>query len=196
MGRLIKHIPNLMTMTNLALGMWSISLLIHQNNPIRAAMLILLGAVIDFFDGNLARKLNVVSDMGKQLDSFADIITFGVAPVVLINHIYAEHSFSTLVWLASMVFIVAGAYRLARFNTMDFSKHFLGLPIPVAGGALTVYTLLQPIWIKHFQIPVYPKITALFLILLSIMMASKKKINRNWRPRNTLSAKNQNGYHK
>jgi len=168
-------------MTNLALGMWSISLLIHENNPRRAAILILLGAVIDFFDGNLARKLKVTSDMGKQLDSFADIITFGVAPVVLINHIYAQHLSSGLIWLASMVFMVAGAYRLARFNTADFTNHFLGLPIPVAGGALTVYTLLQPIWIDRFHTPIYPKITVILLVLLSIMMVSKKKVNRNWR---------------
>lgn len=182
LGKMVKHIPNLMTMANLILGMWSISLIIHAGNFHRAALFILLGGLIDFFDGLVARKLNAVSHMGKQLDSFADIITFGVAPIVLINHIHAGQPSSSLIWLTSMVFIGAGAYRLARFNISDFTDHFLGLPIPVAGIALAIYATLHPILSRaiswHGDTPLYSKITSLFLILLSVLMVSRKKIRR------------------
>jgi len=149
----------------------------HAHKSIIAAALICLGAIVDFFDGFLARKLNAMSDLGKQLDSFADIITFGIAPILLVNYITSPISPNPMV-VGSLAFMLAGAYRLARFNMADFSKHFLGLPIPVAGVSLAVYTLLYPLWSAILPQIVGTAATSIFMLTLAIMMISKKKVKR------------------
>jgi len=179
-GRLLRRLPNILTLMNMSLGLSAVLVLLQTDHPYKAfiaPILIVLGGVADFFDGFLARKLNAVSGMGKQLDSFADLITFGVAPILLINYISACESFVVII-VASLIYIMAGAYRLARFNLADFSKHFLGLPIPAAGIALVVYSVTYPLWITPDYANIRTIITTAFIILLSAMMVSKKKIKR------------------
>jgi len=178
--RFIKHIPNTLTLTNLSLGLGAILFLIQSENPQRiliAAVLIMLGALGDFFDGFLARKLNAVTAIGKQLDSFADIITFGVAPILLINYVSQCRQIAFILG-SSLIFITAGAYRLARFNLHDFSKHFVGLPITGAGIALTIYCIAYPLWLTYLCYDFSTLITTGFIILLSVLMISSKKVRR------------------
>jgi CDP-diacylglycerol--serine O-phosphatidyltransferase len=100
-----------------------------------AGLLIILGTILDVLDGQLAFRLDAISHLGKELDSLADVITFGVAPTIMIYRLMifvgvANH----VAILASLVFVLAGAYRLARYNTMpsDRRAYFKGLPIPMA----------------------------------------------------------------
>ena len=175
-GKFIKHIPNILTVINMSSGICAILFLFQSEHPQKkliASALIILGAFSDFFDGFFAQKFNVASAMGKQLDSFADIITFGVAPIILINYTM-ECVPIVFITIPSLIFIMAGAYRLARYNLNDFSKHFKGLPITVAGIVLTIYCIIYPLWgnyqCRNFNIA----ITAGFIILLSFLMISKK----------------------
>jgi len=179
-NKLIKHIPNTLTLMNLLCGLSAILVLVQSENPHKllvAPALIMLGAFSDFFDGFLARKLNVVTEIGKQLDSFSDMITFGIAPILLINYTSLCES-ALFIISSSSIFIMAGAYRLARYNLCDFSEHFIGFPITAAGLSLTIYCLLYPFWCSSLHPHFCTAITTLFLLLLSVMMISRKKVAR------------------
>jgi CDP-diacylglycerol---serine O-phosphatidyltransferase len=156
----MKQIPNLFTLLNLFLGCIAIvfalqtenisiyvgeDLSTHYNIPEKlavAGLLIFAAAVIDFLDGFVARLLNATSDMGKQLDSLSDVVSFGAAPAVIlyqllrISFIQEETGLDvSITWLLpAFIFACAGAYRLARFN-IDTSQSygFKGVPIPAAG---------------------------------------------------------------
>jgi len=95
-----------------------------------AAILIFLAAFLDLFDGRIARRLKVNSELGVGLDSLADIISFGVAPILLF-YTLTPHS-----WLSSFAFMLyptMGALRLARFNANPTVGYFIGIPITFAG---------------------------------------------------------------
>lgn len=105
-------------------------------------MFILLSAAVDFFDGFVARLLKIASEMGKQLDSIADVVSFGVAPSLIvfryIEYIFVNDNLPTnkafFYALPAFVIACAGAYRLARFNISTIkSVNFQGVPIPAAG---------------------------------------------------------------
>lgn len=178
--RAIKYIPNIFTLTNISLGLASVLFLIqseHQNKALVVPVLIFLGGVADFFDGYFARKLGASTNLGKNLDSFADIITFGVAPIALINYLsISEHSVFMMV--ASLIFIMAGAYRLARYNLKDFSSHFMGLPITAAGIMLALYSVTYPHWATDISPIGCEIITTIIILLLSALMISKRSFKR------------------
>jgi len=160
----------------MSLGLVAVLILIQIDHPYKvfiAVSLIVLGAFADFFDGFFARKLEATSALGKELDSFADIITFGVAPVLLINYT-DSYTIPFVLILSSLFYIVAGAYRLARFNLSDFKDYFLGLPIPVAGVSLALYSGVSFFWQFNYCFIITP----IFVTVLSILMVSPKKIRR------------------
>lgn len=123
-----KSIPSLITLGNLLCGF----LAILSGNPFTGMMLILCGAILDLFDGMIARALNVISDFGKQLDSLADIVTFGIAPAVLIySSMMGNGVFEMMI--ISLIPLLA-AVRLAKFNAVNANDvHFTGLPSPACG---------------------------------------------------------------
>lgn len=127
--RLVKSIPNLFTIGNLLCGIFSITS--NMNDYLQlAAILIFLAAFLDLFDGRIARRLKVNSELGVGLDSLADIISFGVAPILLF-YTLTPHS-----WLSSFAFMLyptMGALRLARFNANPTVGYFIGIPITFAG---------------------------------------------------------------
>lgn len=155
----MKQIPNLFTLLNLVFGCLAIILilqtgetLVTQNEGTWIAQLpekiwwgsicIGIAAIIDFLDGFVARLFKAESAMGKELDSLADIVSFGVAPGMIlyqllrISYISEESALDTTVWaiLPALIFPCAGAYRLARFNTDTRQEFgFRGVPIPAAG---------------------------------------------------------------
>ncbi len=138
-------IPSAATVTSLVFGVLAIMLLV-DGDFLLAAILILLGAILDVLDGHLAVRLDAVSDIGKELDSLADVVTFGVAPTMLVYHLLLSVGVNQyLAIFSSLTFVVAGAYRLARFNVRasDRMGYFQGLPIPMAAALLIVGSFWQ-----------------------------------------------------
>ncbi|GHH96943.1 CDP-diacylglycerol--serine O-phosphatidyltransferase [Neobacillus kokaensis] len=127
--QIIKVVPNIFTLGNLLCGVLSITL--NMSGFIEtAAILIFFSGVFDLLDGRIARRLKVNSEMGVQLDSLADIVSFGVAPALLFHSIAPT---SVLTSLAFILFPIMGALRLAKFNVKPTIGYFNGLPIPAAG---------------------------------------------------------------
>ncbi|WP_026591073.1 CDP-diacylglycerol--serine O-phosphatidyltransferase [Bacillus sp. UNC437CL72CviS29] len=128
-NHIVKAIPNLFTIGNLLCGVFSITL--NMSGLLEAASIfIFFSAVLDLLDGRIARKLKVNSEFGVELDSLADIVSFGVAPALLFHSIAAP---SILTSLAFILFPTMGALRLAKFSVKPTIGYFKGLPIPVAG---------------------------------------------------------------
>ena len=128
-NQLVKAVPNLFTLGNLLCGVLSITCNMSGLLEV-SAVLIFFSAIFDLFDGRVARKLKVNSALGVQLDSLADIVSFGVAPALLFHSLAAP---SILTSLAFILFPMMGALRLARFNVKPTVGYFSGLPIPAAG---------------------------------------------------------------
>ena len=164
----MKHIPNIFTLLNLFFGCIA-TVLILQNGLIGttnqsdelllmlpekmywASVCIGIAAIIDFLDGFVARLFNATSDMGKQLDSLADVVTFGVAPGMIIYQFLRlalaqqEDGLNvSVVWLLpAFILPCAGAYRLARFNLdTEQSNNFKGVPIPAVGLLIASFPLI------------------------------------------------------
>lgn len=140
--RFIKTIPNMVTLGNLYCGFLSIGFAANGQFK-NAAILILIGMMLDSMDGRLARMLKADSTLGKELDSLADIVTFGVAPSFLVFYTYF-FQFGILGLLVSGLFPLFGAYRLARFNISppkSSLNYFIGVPITAAGGIMAILTL-------------------------------------------------------
>jgi CDP-diacylglycerol--serine O-phosphatidyltransferase len=144
LSNLFFWVPNTITALNLASGCLAVIFAIDGQLGWGAAF-ILLAAVFDFMDGFAARLLKAYSSIGKELDSLADVISFGVAPAALVFTMFELSFFGTnlpiheinasvnqwIVLLTSLVIPIAGAFRLAKFNTDDRqSEQFLGMPIP------------------------------------------------------------------
>jgi CDP-diacylglycerol--serine O-phosphatidyltransferase len=126
---MVRVVPNLFTIGNLLSGVFSITSNMNGYIPM-ASMFIFLSAILDFFDGRIARRLKVNSEFGVELDSLADIVSFGVAPAILFYSLTTQSPFTTI---AFMLFPTMGALRLAKFNIKPTIGHFIGLPIPAAG---------------------------------------------------------------
>ncbi len=165
----MKQIPNIFTLLNLFLGCIAVVFALQTESFIikvdgegatsfnipekiaLASFFIFAAAVIDFLDGFVARLLNATSEMGKQLDSLSDVVSFGVAPAVImyqllrISFIKEENGLDTqLLWLLpAFILACAGAYRLARFNIdTEQSYGFKGVPIPAAGLLIASFPLI------------------------------------------------------
>ncbi len=165
----MKHLPNLFTLLNLFFGCIAIvfalqteSILIYTNDeftssfnvPERlalAALFIYLAAVVDFLDGFVARVFNASSEMGKQLDSLADVVSFGTAPGIILYQLLRMSSIReengidiSIAWLLpAFIVTVAAAYRLAKFN-LDNSQSlgFKGVPTPAVGLMIASFPLI------------------------------------------------------
>jgi len=133
----MKTIPNAITLTNLLLGCIAISF-IFSGEPATGAILIVICSILDFLDGAAAKLLKAHSETGKQLDSLADLVSFGLAPAAIIFHymtnaLYMLNQDNPVFVLAYAAFFIAvfSALRLARFNIDTKQKsYFTGLPTP------------------------------------------------------------------
>jgi len=164
----LAWIPNVLTLGNLTCGFVSLifSSLDSPEGYRVGAVLILFAALLDGFDGQAARWLRVDSPMGKELDSLADCVAFGVAPGYLAYRTYLAGMNVPLAGrpvdlgiLLAAVFPICAAYRLARFNVGSSPRSFVGLPSPVAGILVGLGILCFP----HGNIP-----RALFAVLLPL----------------------------
>ncbi|WP_017471687.1 CDP-alcohol phosphatidyltransferase family protein [Amphibacillus jilinensis] len=141
-----QKIPNFLTLCNLTLGIVAIFFVL-VDAWLLAVFCVFLASVCDYSDGYLARKWEVSSAFGKQLDSLGDLVTFGVAPCLLIFELYFTNA--NLVGLIGITsYIASGAVRLARFNLLETCPMFIGLPITACGVLLSflAFILSQTSW--------------------------------------------------
>ena len=190
----IYFLPNLLTAGNLFCGFLALTKIVEANpesgnfnSAIRHALfLILLACIFDLFDGRVARMGGRESPFGREFDSLADIISFGAAPAFLVHRIVLGPVFEDLPklgWFIASIYLVCGAFRLARFNCLAAmagtggGKEFTGFPIPAAAGLVASLTLFL-LWLDEkgftagrwlfFVLPV-------IMIFLSLMMVSEVK---------------------
>jgi len=194
-GNITKLIPNGITMLALCAGLTSILYSISEQWKL-AALLIFIASILDFFDGWVAKKLMGGSRFGAELDNLSDIISFGVAPSILI-YFWSLYLFNSVGWAITLFFVICAALRLARFTTdiylstqpINKSKYFTGIPSPAAAGLilLTVFSYFQ----FSFSFLKNPYLNATILLVVGIMMISKiptvsftnisiKPIHRTW----------------
>jgi CDP-diacylglycerol--serine O-phosphatidyltransferase len=144
LGGAIYILPNLITTGNLFFGFFSIVKSL-QGDFSWAAMAIVLAAIFDVLDGRVARMTNTQSEFGVQYDSLCDLISFGLAPALLM-HQAGLKDVGRLGWIICFMFLSAGALRLARFNVQSSigkaSGDFTGLPIPMAAGVVATFVAL------------------------------------------------------
>lgn len=157
-----RIIPSLFTLGNLVFGLIAI-LLIVEGKPHSGAAFIIVGMLLDGLDGRLARYLGVSSEFGKELDSLSDLVTFGVAPA-FVAYSLALEDFALLGIIIAFIFPLCGAIRLARFNVVDSKPGvFIGMPITMAGGILTIIMTYQNI-VPHRLLAIITIILAYFMI--------------------------------
>lgn len=185
----VHVLPSLFTAANIALGIKAITL-IHKGDARGterydlAAICLLLAMVFDVFDGLVARLTNTTSRFGLEFDSLADVVSFGVAPAMMVYSqslsVYDSVQWkgpSALGFLVVAIYIGCAALRLARFNSRieDETKTFSGLPTPAAAGVIASYFMLQesallPVvvtgFINHWILP-------LVTVGLGILMVSR-----------------------
>jgi CDP-diacylglycerol---serine O-phosphatidyltransferase len=185
----IYFLPNLLTAGNLFCGFVALTRIVdadpyseHYFDQIKVALaFILLACIFDLLDGRVARMGGVESPFGREFDSLADLISFGVAPAFLVQRVVLADVFGryqSISWFIASIYLLCGAFRLARFNCLAMmgggtSKDFLGFPIPSAAGLVASLTLL----IMHFNtngktLGPWNYVIAAVLIFLSAMMVS------------------------
>ncbi|WP_059102702.1 CDP-diacylglycerol--serine O-phosphatidyltransferase [Shouchella shacheensis] len=165
--KLKGQVANLLTLINLSFGALAI-IYILQGMTRTGLLLILIAAIFDRLDGLVARKLKIESELGKQLDSMSDMVSFGIAPALLIYQAELS-SLGMTGMLPVVVYMSCGALRLARFNISDTGSEFVGLPITAAGCILALLLLFSPLSSSAF---------AIVTLLLSLLMISVFRIKK------------------
>ncbi len=166
----------------MSLGVIAILLAVNPSEDINllftASLLVMIAALTDRFDGKVARMLGTSSELGKELDSLADLISFGVAPIIIAWKISLIH-LGILGYVFAVVFPLAGAYRLARYNVTTFDNFFRGLPITLAGAFLTIVNLFNwSAYVNNKITPSHSTFTAILIVLLSYLMVCKIKLKK------------------
>ena len=172
----IYILPNIFTSLNLFFGFYAVIASIN-GKFVAAAAAIIIGVLFDIMDGKIARATNTVSKFGVEYDSLADLVSFGLAPGIMI-YLWSLRPMGRVGWLAAFLFVACGALRLARFNSqvgMTSSEYFVGLPIPAgAGMAATAVLFCHKLGIETQINPVF---VLVMLYLLSFLMVSTIKYN-------------------
>jgi CDP-diacylglycerol--serine O-phosphatidyltransferase len=199
----IYLLPNLMTAGNLfcgfaaslsivesalimarteGLGADKVGLVAQADGKIYLAIwLILASCIFDLLDGRLARLGGAESPFGREFDSLADVVSFGVAPALMVHRIVL-HQFTKTGWIIASIYLICGALRLARFNCIAASnnaaatKDFTGFPIPAAAGFIASLTLFL-LWMddRIENAPYVKWLLAVLMLFLAWMMFSKFK---------------------
>ncbi|MFM9005915.1 MAG: CDP-diacylglycerol--serine O-phosphatidyltransferase [Flavobacteriales bacterium] len=178
--KLLKLLPNALTLANLACGSIAAYHIAHSYDATPAVYLIFLAAFFDLLDGAAARKMGVHGDMGRELDSLADVVSFGLAPSIIIYSILEQSLPEALQPAKYLAFanVIGAAYRLARFNVSESSgKTFNGMPSPANGifwaalMAITYESNHMPM--LEEQVWVWPaNIIVTFLVITTLLMVS------------------------
>jgi CDP-diacylglycerol--serine O-phosphatidyltransferase len=156
-------IPNMITSGNMLCGMLSLVLAFH-GHFVPASWLIYIAVIFDFMDGKMARRLGGGSSFGMELDSLADVVSFGVAPAMIMYSVYLKGFFGVTGAVVAAFFALCGALRLARFNVQHVDGSFQGLPIP-AGGHFLVSFVVAGVYL-------HPAIMAVVVAAAGVLMIS------------------------
>lgn len=174
MNSILKNIPNTITSMNLLCGVIGV-IYVFEGRPDVAFYLMIAAAVFDFFDGLVARAMGAFSDMGKELDSLADVVSFGVLPSLMLykTSVTCTSCFICYIPLSIAVF---SALRLAKFNTdAGQSNSFTGLATPSSAmicGSLAYYVFAEHDSILSHYI-LQPRVIPIISLLLSMLMVSE-----------------------
>ena len=179
-----RHIPNAITSMNLLSGCFATIFALNGNFK-TAFLAIIAGAICDFLDGLAARALKAYSPMGKELDSLADMVTFGVAPAIIMYRFQAEANF--LIYLPLLIAVFSGL-RLAKFNIdTRQTENFIGLATPscalICGSliyASQVYPQVESILISYAYIVPMISLVLCYLLVCEIPMFSFKFKSLKW----------------
>ncbi len=189
MKRGVYLVPSLLTLGNLAAGFLAI-LFAANAEFTRAAWMIILGIVLDMSDGRIARWMGATSQFGLELDSLADLTTFGVAPAILMYQL-ALDPLGRPGYMIAIFFAMTAALRLARFNlkaqqtpTLEKPSYFVGLPVPAAAGILSSFVLSyelfgnETITVKTIpmlmsRMPMFFRLIPVTMLVLSFLMISR-----------------------
>lgn len=188
----IYFLPNLMTGGNLVCGFVALTKIVEADlstgdyRDIKVALFfILLACIFDLLDGRVARMGGSESPFGREFDSLADIVSFGVAPAFLVHRIVLRDVFINhpdVGWVIASIYLICGAFRLARFNCLAAmagtggGKEFLGFPIPAAAGLVASLTLFMMWWEDNqFKTGSLKFILPFIMVFLSLMMVSEVK---------------------
>ena len=196
-------VPSLFTVANMGLGLFAI-LAATEERWVAAPTAIFVGHIMDILDGRVARWMGMSTKFGGEFDSFADWISFGIAPAIMV-YLLALKDFGKLGFLLAFFFVLCGALRLARFNLKASepsdggpSLHFTGLPIPGAGGFLSVLVLLIGLaergergrtmeliynQVPHFREGISVIVFGLALLMISRVQYTTFKRTQFFRPR-------------
>lgn len=166
-------IPNAITIMNLFLGYASIVMSFRAEYE-RAAWLILAAMICDILDGKTARKLNAFSEFGKELDSFCDAVSFGLAPGILAYALLRDlHPVKELALPFSFLFVLCGVLRLVKFNIIteasETKSDFIGMPIPSAAGLIVTYYIFSNTFFGQLM---YINVFFFLLVISSMLMVS------------------------
>jgi CDP-diacylglycerol--serine O-phosphatidyltransferase len=164
--------PNIITLIALCLGLTAIRLAFDGRYE-QAVLAIVVAALLDGVDGRIARLLKGTSRFGAELDSLADFLNFGVTPA-LVLYSFVLHELRSLGWIAALVFAIAAALRLARFNVMiddpnraEWKKNFfVGIPAPM--GALSA---LLPLYLYFLGVPIQGAGAAIIILVYMVVIA-------------------------
>ncbi len=188
----IYFLPNVMTGANLFCGFVALTKIVEWNAAVNnyhdikiALFFILLACIFDLLDGRVARMGGAESPFGREFDSLADIISFGVAPAFLVYRVVLQDVFINHPkwgWFIASIYLLCGAFRLARFNCLAAmagtggGREFLGFPIPAAAGLVSSLTLFMIWWDeKEFAKANWRFVLPVILLFLSGMMVSEVK---------------------
>lgn len=188
----IYFLPNLMTGGNLVCGFVALTKIVEADlstgdyRDIKVALFfILLACIFDLLDGRVARMGGSESPFGREFDSLADVVSFGVAPAFLVHRIVLKDVFVNhpdVGWVIASIYLICGAFRLARFNCLAAmagtggGKEFLGFPIPAAAGLVASLTLFMMWWEDNqFKTGSLKFILPFIMVFLSLMMVSEVK---------------------
>jgi len=179
-GKKVRHkgiylLPNLFTTGALFSGFYAI--VVSMSGQFEAAAIAIFAAMIlDGLDGRVARLTNTTSSFGLQYDSLADMVSFGVAPAIVVLN-WGLLSMDKLAWAASFAYVACVALRLARFNTQtEFTdkRFFIGLASPAAAAIVA-----SIIWVWHDSVvtPMFAPVMAIAMVVLGLLMVSNFKYN-------------------
>lgn len=185
----VRHIPNTITCLNLLSGGVAI-IYAFQDRFDMALGLVLAASVFDFLDGLSARLLHAYSDIGKELDSLSDVVSFGVAPSLILYNFLDGFTVGVNPWVCFIPLLIAAfsAVRLARFNVdTRQSENFIGLPVPASGLCAAsaaafadhYHTLVNQLVANNYTIPTLSIILSI-LMVCSLPMFSLKFKSLKW----------------
>jgi CDP-diacylglycerol--serine O-phosphatidyltransferase len=169
-------LPGALTLANLFFGVWAI-VSAAEGDFTRAAWLIVFAGVADMLDGRVARVTKTGSKFGEQLDSLVDVISFGIAPALIMYHLFLSEVTGGWSWVAAFFYVSATAIRLARFNVEQAGHAKLawhGLPSPSSGMTLATFHPFSqtPFFAQYLSDWAWPEIMTALMVVLGLLMMS------------------------